>query len=188
MVGSVRNEDSAVDGESHAWNAIEILKKWYLIDPTWNSGHAMDRYQSLPHIADYLLTPPEVFGLDHFPSRPKWQLREKPLTRGEFIRQPMMSPRFYWQGFELVKPSRSHITVQGTVEIVLVKKSAYFVIASYEKPGQEQRTKCTVDDQIHTAKVRCQFPKPGPFQVLLFSNEERYGTYGFIGKVAIINE
>ena len=38
--------------------------------------------------ASYFMTPPEVFGLSHFPDDPKWQLVAASVSRGEFLRWP----------------------------------------------------------------------------------------------------
>ncbi len=187
IVGAVRDENSEIDGDSHAWNAIEIEGKWYLVDPTWDSGHAVHENRSERHDTDYLLTPPAVFGLDHFPSQKRWQLSPAPLTRGEFIRQPMMSPRFYWQGFELVTPVRSHVSVHGFVEIKLKTPPKMFVSAKFVEKGQDNRNECKIERVGQETSVRCNFAKSGSHQVLLFSNTQRYGMYQFAGKFEVVN-
>ncbi len=45
---------------SHAWNAVCIDKKWYLIDVTWGEG--------------YYLKSPKYFFYDHFPKINRWTL------------------------------------------------------------------------------------------------------------------
>ena len=39
VTGDSRSSTSDLEGQSHAWNAAKIEGKWYLIDPTWNSGY-----------------------------------------------------------------------------------------------------------------------------------------------------
>ena len=51
---------SANDFPGHAWNAVCINKKWYLIDVTWGEG--------------YYLKSPSYFYSDHFPNQNRWTL------------------------------------------------------------------------------------------------------------------
>jgi transglutaminase/protease-like cytokinesis protein 3 len=44
----------------HAWNAVCIEKKWYLIDVTWGEG--------------FYLKSPSYFFIDHFPRQNRWTL------------------------------------------------------------------------------------------------------------------
>ena len=75
------------DCADHAWNAVQINKKWYLIDVTFASGYIdLNKIKFVKHRNDrYYLTPPKIFILDHHPADPKWQLIEKPLNINDFI-------------------------------------------------------------------------------------------------------
>lgn len=71
----------------HAWNAVMLDKKWYLLDVTWASGYGnfgMTKFTK--KLNDYYyLTPPEDFIFEHFPDEPKWQLFRDPLDWKAFI-------------------------------------------------------------------------------------------------------
>ena len=41
---------------------------------------------------EYLFTPPELFAVTHFPDAQKWQLLERPLSRADFFRRPVLAP------------------------------------------------------------------------------------------------
>jgi len=58
---------------NHAWNIIMLDNKWYLLESTW----ARCVKQSVEY---YFLSPPEKFIIDHWPSKKKWQLLDKPIT------------------------------------------------------------------------------------------------------------
>jgi Transglutaminase-like superfamily len=60
---------STPSGE-HAWNAVSIDKKWYLIDATWGYH--------------YFLMKPEDFIKEHFPRVRKWTLMTNVLTNREW--------------------------------------------------------------------------------------------------------
>jgi transglutaminase/protease-like cytokinesis protein 3 len=74
---------------NHAWNAVMINKKWYLVDVTWASGNSLDngkrtKGQRNDH---YYLCPPEQFIKDHHPDDPRWQLLSQPLDPKEWVKQ-----------------------------------------------------------------------------------------------------
>ncbi|WP_298909492.1 hypothetical protein [uncultured Nostoc sp.] len=52
------------------------------------------------------MPPSEVMVISHFPKDPAWQLLSNPLLLGEFLRQPMMKPKFFADGLQLVSPVR----------------------------------------------------------------------------------
>jgi len=71
----------------HAWNAVRILGKWYLLDCTWAAGSADERgvYQRR-FDGFFFLTPPWQFVYTHLPEDPRWQLlRVCPSRSGKLI-------------------------------------------------------------------------------------------------------
>lgn len=80
-----------VDFPNHAWVAFRISDKWYLADPTWDSGVYHQKFGT--HLLKYnyyfFKTPPIEFIKTHFPNDPLWQLNESVLafkdwTNGNF--------------------------------------------------------------------------------------------------------
>lgn len=73
----------------HAWNAIKINEKWYLLDATWAAGIAQNP-KGFPYrdAAYYFLANPRRFLEDHLPSDPMWQLLDCPLRPSEFQQSP----------------------------------------------------------------------------------------------------
>lgn len=183
--GDARKSGDDVDGASHAWNAVRIEGGWYLLDATWDAGSVDGRTFEKRYRTSYLWTPPEVFGLDHFPTHERWQLRDEPISRGEFNRQPMMRPAFYASGFELIAPDRSQVTVDESLRVTLGNPRGRFVLASHRPRGTDRRTDCDVV-QGARVEVTCRLPSPGRFEVLLFDNAQRFGSYAHIGRVEVI--
>ena len=70
-----------------------------------------------------------VHGVTHFPEESEWQLRAPPISRGEFFRQPMMRARFFADGLELVDPTRSQVTVSGSLDMTLRNPRGFFLLA-----------------------------------------------------------
>jgi transglutaminase-like putative cysteine protease len=178
VVGNVRTLDSSIDGMSHAWNGARIDGRWYLIDPTFDAGYLEGDHFKKRYTTDYLFTPPEIFLVSHFPEDGKWQLRDAPISRGDFIRQPMLQPAFFARHIELVDPDRSQVTVQGHFDVRL-RNAATNLLMDY-RPAQADHgvgTQCNVDGFVHAS---CELPA-GSWHVLLFGSDERYGTYEHLG-------
>jgi len=185
VVGDARlghKEDEG--GTGHAWAAARLGGKWYLIDPTWDAGSVDGERFTKAYHTEYLFTSPEIFGLDHFPEEERWQLRAVPISRGEFMRQPMMRPRFYAEGFELLSPDRSQVTVDAVFEAQVRNRKGRFLLADFvpRLGGEEQR--CDVSgDALLT--IRCAPPRAGEFDVRLYSAGERYTTYAGVGRIEV---
>jgi transglutaminase-like putative cysteine protease len=180
--GDSRTSGGELTGQGHAWNAARINGRWVLLDATWDAGPVTDGRFVKRYSTDFLFAPPEVLGLSHFPDEEQWQLRRPALSRGEFLRQPMMRPRFYSEGFTLVSPDRPQVTVDRVVEVSLRNPRRRYVMARYERRDGAVRADCDVE-QGPAVSVRCALPDEGKYRVVLLSNREEYGTYLGIGEI-----
>lgn len=185
VVGDARTSGDSESGESHAWSAVRLGDRYYLADATWDSGSLSGSTFKKRFSTDYLFTPPEVFGQDHFPRDARWQLREKPISRGDFFRQAMMTPRFHAEGRELLSPLRSQVTVDGPFTAELRTPAGLFTLATWSLAGQgdraEERTHCKTQNGPVT-RVTCELPGKGRYAVQLFSSPKEYGSYHYIGQ------
>jgi transglutaminase/protease-like cytokinesis protein 3 len=180
--GDSRTDGGDLSGVGHAWNAARIGGRWVLLDATWDAGPVTEGRFVKRYSTEFLFAPPEVLGLSHFPDEEQWQLRHPALSRGEFLRQPMMRPRFYSEGFTLVSPDRPQVTVDRVFEASLGNPRHRYVMARYEKRDSGVRADCEVD-QGPSVSVRCALPDAGTYRVVLLSNREEYGTYLGIGEI-----
>ncbi len=186
--GDARTDGVRETGESHAWNAAKIDGRWVLMDATWDSGHLSGSTFKKSYRTDYFATPPEIFSVDHFPSDARWQLRATPISRGDFFRQPMMTPRFHAEKRELVSPTRSQITVHGAAEITLRAPPDLFTLAAWKPEGdQGSGTHCAVK-RSDLVRITCDLPAPGRYAITLFSSPEEYGTYHYLGRIEVNRE
>ena len=185
VVGDARTESSDLTGEGHAWNAAQIDGAWYLIDPTWDSGHLEGQDFVKAYTTSNLFTPPDIFAITHFPDEARWQLHDPPISRGDFFRQPVMRPEFFATGLELISPTRSQVDVDGAFDIQLKRPEGRYILARYEtKDGVEGR--CTVNIGTGGATtVHCPLPSPGTYEVDLFGSPVEFGTYNLIGQFEV---
>jgi len=174
-----------LEGVSHAWNAVKLDEHWYLIDATWD-----DPTNGTP-TTTYLFTPPKLMTYDHLPEDAAWQLRADPITLGDFVRQPLLSPSVGEFGLELVEPTRSQITVDGDAEIVLANPQHAKVSAVARRDGERdgQDTRCKVTQRDDQTRVACELPS-GEWEVQLFAAHEadthagRY-TLDYVGSILV---
>ncbi|MBO6938491.1 MAG: hypothetical protein JJ863_26225 [Deltaproteobacteria bacterium] len=181
VVGDVR-KGGEIAGDGHAWNAVRIDGEWYLVDPTWDAGYVGDETFTARYGTDYLFTPPAIFGRDHLPDDPAWQLRDEPLGRGEFARQPMLRPGFDRHGFELLAPDRAQVEVDGPLTIRVANPAGDFMMATHGRAGSDHR--CDVTDG-NPITIHCDVPA-GRSTVTLFGSTQRYSTYHGIGTVLVV--
>jgi len=183
VTGDSRSSTSDLEGQSHAWNAAKIKGQWYLIDTTWDSG-SVDRSSGFTkrYRADYLFPPPEVMGITHFPEDTAWQLRSQPISRGEFLRQPILRPQFFAEGLKLITPVRSQTDTTGPATLQIQNPKQRWLLTSYAAKGAKESQRCS-DTAIQGPQITCPLPRTGTYEIRLFSGDEQYGDFAYVGQV-----
>lgn len=193
--GDVRDREGKVSGsEGHAWNAAIIGRQIVLLDPTWDAGYVSDQAFQKEYKTDYLLTPPEAFGMNHFPEERRWQGRAQPISRGEFLRQPVLNPRFFAHQLRLREPSRSQVSVDEEVQLLIDNPAAQFVMAEFLPIDREapQAPPRLVDGQGEgrctsqggdPVQLLCRLPTKGRYRIDLLASTRRNGSYTGVGSL-----
>jgi hypothetical protein len=172
------------DGEGHAWNAAQIKGKWYLIDSTWDSGYVKGRTFHKNYRTSYLFVPPEVIGITHIPNDSKWQLREHPISRAVYLRQPILKPTFFMAGMQLESPQQGVLEVDSMFQATFKNPNQYFLSAAFVENGTSEQKRCTIH-QGTEAQLECTFPKNGTYKVTFFGNKKEFGTYNEYGNFLV---
>jgi len=170
------SQREALEGVGHAWNAVKLDDGWHLMDATWDDPTNSDTTTT------YLFVPPSLMAFDHYPEDAKWQLLEKPLSLGDFVRQPMLAPAIGEMGLTLISPNRSQVTVDGTVQIVLDNPKGAVLKGTALKAGgksKEDSLACKVEKGVRTT-ITCDLPE-GEYEVHMFATPEANtrGTGGY---------
>ncbi len=185
--GKVRGRDGSLEGNNHSWNLARIRGRWYLMDVTWNSPRGIGRQRTRAYRTTYLFTPPELFILRHFPKKPGWQLLARPLARGQMLRQPLLTPRFFHQGFTLLEPRSNQVNVDvgHPVTVRLRNPGGLEVSASLRTEGGEGVGSCEV---VQGADVRamCTSPGPGRLRLKLRYRDPDSRRRWYIGEVEVL--
>ncbi len=80
--GYTKNHRGRIARTTHAWNAVRIDEKWYLLDNTWGAGYIDSDTERFKRRFEekYFMTEPSQFVLDHYPHDPLFQMMENPVT------------------------------------------------------------------------------------------------------------
>ena len=98
--GIARFQDDPSDQKlDHAWNAVKLDDKWWLVDPTLGAGYLNQNQKHVKHLTElFFLTPPEILALTHFPDEVEWLGTSEPLTKDQFKKQPPVSVKLLEMG------------------------------------------------------------------------------------------
>ncbi len=171
VVGDARKGADGFGDGGHAWNAARLGDEWVLLDATWDSGHVSGAAFEKEYSSEYLMAPPVAFGLTHLPDEDRWQLRDKPLSRAEFLRQPALKPDFYARGLQLRTPDGPVVDADNELEVVIDNPLGLELRLDIARP--DERT--NFDWCEGQAPARCRFDTAGTYDVRIFSEQTYLG-------------
>ncbi len=130
IVGYARNEARDIGVPSaigkHAWNAVQIGYRWYLIDATWgvdivNAGETVDPNGSAD-FEFYFLADPKKLIFTHFPDDPKWQMLHQRVAKATFDNLPFVYTEYYQCGATAFLPASGMVQAKGAFTVTLDNK------------------------------------------------------------------
>lgn len=153
--------------ERHAWNAARVDGGWVLLDSTWDAGYLDDEFRFVKSFdTAYAFPPPIFFAASHFPEERRWQLLERPIDRGEFLRMPKLQADFFRAHLTLKEPQRSQVDAIGSVDVVVDNPDGRYLSATACKDGKCDRCK---NEGKGATRLTCALPETGSYRVRLFA-------------------
>lgn len=141
---------------NHAWNAVKINKKWYLIDVTWSTGNSIYNKEFFNFSDTFFMINPEKLILSHFPDDNQWQLLEEPVSRINYFNFPVVYEAYHKSGLKLKDRTIGYINTKKDSLINLsfseidTHKTYYY---SFEGVGKSDKIKFTNTEGIYTIQL-----------------------------------
>jgi transglutaminase/protease-like cytokinesis protein 3 len=169
----------------HAWNAIDLYGKWYLVDATWAWGYRNSKTRKFIKQYDnyYYLTEPQYFYKTHLPAEKKSFLSEKTIKKNDFIKSPIFYDGIIANELKSISPKKGIIKIRLKdsleIKIQTEKNIENFSIQlknnkNYFIPSISQR------DGYYILTQR--FERSGSYVLTIFANGKALATYKLIIK------
>ncbi len=164
----------------HAWNAVRIKGRWYLLDPTWASGYITDDDKFVRRFNEfYFITSPETLILTHFPKDPAHQLLRPPVSMKQFENFVYLRPRFFRYGIAIDSHRRGLIKTRSEVEITFDADNRTSFAASLSRNGKKlPDTTVFIQNPDGHVQLNAVFPEPGKYNLDIYAKKgEEKGGY-----------
>lgn len=186
IVGETRHthEDEAVTipAGGHAWNAIKLGGRWYLLDPTWGSGDVDYQQQAFHKNFNpyYFLVPPDQLICSHVPDEPRWQLLVKTRTLDEIETLPRVTNYYYRYQVRAVQ-QRGNLSVARGVRLSFKTGPGVRLRAAIAQGDRYLDSNLTLCQPNGTESWTADalFPHLGDYQVRIFGTDQPEGTGDF---------
>ena len=159
---------------NHAWNAVSIDHRWYLMDCTWGAGSVSSErgaHRFIKEFQDFFcFTNPDEFIYAHFPDDAQWQLLPSEISWDEFTRAPYYRPEIFTSRIVALDHRESSITADS--DLVLQFKAPPNVRMMAKLISEDSRVlddRCTfVQGMDSLISVNVAFPRKGKYVLRLF--------------------
>jgi len=158
---------------NHAWNAVKINFRWYLLDVTWGAGHINSEQKFIRAFNNhYFLTDPEQLIYDHLPEDESWQLIKQTITRKQFDNLILLKPAFFKNGLKLKSHLSSKIVSNGELTVELGAPDDTFLSAQLlTNNTQLPNHHCFTQRRDGSYTIQVRFPENGNYTLRLFVKE-----------------
>ncbi|MFH6602279.1 transglutaminase domain-containing protein [Maribacter algicola] len=187
--GYGRTPTLILDEESipnHAWNAIELDGKWYLVDATWSAGRVMfdegePRFEH-DYFDGYFLADPALFIKNHYPLENKWTLLPNPPTFNQFLQGPIVYKEAFASNIVPVQPDEMFLetTKSRPIEFILETPKDINnenIILTLNNGNSDRSVHPVSTYEKRQLRLKHVFDKTGKYDVHIQLNDTIVATY-----------
>jgi len=165
---------------NHAWNAVKLDGKWFLVDCTWGAGYVNEQRMYVRKFdSHYFMTPPCEFIFDHYPEDSRWQLLERPILRVEFERLVLLKPEFFEFGLDIGDHTAGEIAANGSINISLNAPADVLMMAVLEEKQERSSSfRVNLDEFVFVQRkdlrydIHAAFPSAGDYVLGLYAKKK----------------
>ena len=159
--------------ENHAWNAVKVNNKWYLVDATWGAGFTNGNKWIQRFNDYYFFTDPDKFALTHLPSESEWLFSNKIMTKELFYETPIYEKAYFTNKLNLLSPLHGEILVKTNDKIEFIMGNIPNNITLYYAFKGNRYSK-RVEHKCMNGKCSFKIPFTGNknTELLIFANKQ----------------
>jgi len=173
----------------HAWNAINIGNKWYLIDVTWDAGSLDQKTYIKEYSTEWLFLDSRPFLYSHLPEEDAYQYYAPVLTADDFMREANIAGIFFQYGLSLKtdKPEYNNV-INGTFAFDIGLSNANAQVSSALRTPRQQNIDAAswTDRKGNVVTVEFDVPDTNEYKSHVFARlnnevrlQDRVGTAVF---------
>ncbi len=168
--GSAYNPGDRV-ANNHAWNAVLIDGKWYLLDSTYGAGHFNGSRYVREYREHYFLTPPAEFIYTNLPELRRWQLIPEKLSKKDFEGLPFYRHGYFQYGLRQLDGNKSNvISCSGELELRFAVPGDLVLMVSVRDLSGKPLFRPTVTREKEDLVIHAIFQKPGDYHLIGWVN------------------
>lgn len=172
------------DGQlsTHAWNAVRVGQRWYLLDVTRDAGVTSGGAFKRRYSTRYLFLAPTAFVHFNLPLDRGFQMLDRPLSPAQFQSLPYLNGDFFQHRLRLTsRPVGSLVKVVNNLILDVEAPAGVFLVARVRAGASDVSHAAFGQRWGGTYRVLLQPPKVGTYQVRLHARGPSDAAYHLVG-------
>jgi hypothetical protein len=164
---------------SHAWNAVKIGGKMYVVDATFGGGRVYAQGKTTREWStnyDYFLIPPEAAIASHIPKEERWQLLKTPVKRKDHESWPLVYPTYFAHNCRLESHVYPVAIARGQMLVAMDAPTDFPLYAVLRSTGKKPQIVRPLEQRNGTkVYFRMGFPEVGTYRLSIVTTADQTG-------------